>query len=58
MANLDIRKKIAANFLKHWQVAAELNIHEAVLCRWMRNELTPERRVQVLEAINKLAGEN
>jgi hypothetical protein len=55
MTNFDIRKKIAANFLKHWQIAAEINIHEAVFCRWLRRELTPERQAQVLAAIEKLS---
>ncbi|WP_378955684.1 hypothetical protein [Pelosinus sp. sgz500959] len=57
MANLDIRKKIASNFLKHWEIAMELNIHEAVLCRWLRKELSTEKKDLILAAIEKLSKE-
>lgn len=57
MPNLDVRKRIATNLLKHWQIAEELNINEAVFSRWMRKELPPDRRMQVLAAIEKLSKE-
>jgi len=55
MANMDIRQEIAKRFLKHWQIAKELGVHESVFCRVLRTELAPERKRQIMDAIKKLS---
>lgn len=51
MANEEVRGLIEKRRLKHYEVAKALGIHEATFCRWMRSEMSPERKAQVLKAI-------
>lgn len=57
MSNQKIRGEIFNRGLRNWQIAKALGIHEATLSRWLREELTPERREKVLAAIEALSGE-
>lgn len=50
-ANADIRKMIEDKGLKHWMVASKLNISKDTFCVWLRQELTPDRKREVLKAI-------
>lgn len=43
--------------VKQWQVARKLGVSEFTFCRWLREELSPERNVQVLAAIDELKKE-
>ena len=54
MANKEIRRIIFENNLRHYAVAEAMNISEFTFCKWMRSELTEERREMVMQAINKL----
>lgn len=56
MSNQKIRVEIFNRGLRNWQIAKALGIHEATLSRWLREELTPERREKVLAAIEALSG--
>ena len=49
MKNLDIRMRIKENRLCHYEVAAQIGVSEYTLCRWLREELSAEKR----EAVNK-----
>ena len=53
--NKDLQLLAAGNGVKQWQIAKELDVAEATLCRWLRRELKPEMREKVLAAIDKLA---
>lgn len=53
MRNHDIRRLIIAKRLKHYEVAATLGISEYTFCKWLRVELTPERRQKVMDAIDQ-----
>ena len=57
MENHDIRREMRANFVPMWKIAKLLGISEPTLTRWMRVELTPEKRKRILEAINQLKQE-
>lgn len=54
MYNLEIRMKIKQNRLCHYEVAREIGISEATLCRWLREEMTEERKSLVSSAIDKI----
>lgn len=55
MSNREIRITILAHGLRNWQVAKAMGIHEVTLSRWLREELTPERRERVLAAVRSLS---
>jgi len=55
MCNKQIREAIREARIYQYQVAAELGISEATLVRWMRTELSEEKRIEALEAIRRVA---
>ena len=46
--------KIKQNRLCHYEVAREIGISEATLCRWLREEMSTDRKNLVLSAIDKI----
>lgn len=56
--NLDIRKQMKENNIRQWQVAEQMGISEFTLSRKLRKELPQEQKDQLLEAVEKLKGEN
>ena len=46
--------KIKQNRLSHYEVAREIGISEATLCRWLREEMNKDRKELVSSAIDKL----
>lgn len=56
MANIEIRQKMKANFIPQWKIADFLGISEMTLMRWLRKELTEDKRIKVEQAINALKG--
>lgn len=54
MANLDIRTLILNNRLRQFMVAKELGVSEFTFSRWLREELPPKKKKEVVEAINRL----
>ena len=57
MANTEIRSKMREAGLAQWRVADEIGIGEYTFVRWLRKELTAEKRERVLAAIDKLVAE-
>lgn len=55
--NAEVRNKMTGSGLHQWQVADQIGISEGTLTRWLRTELTGERREKVLDAIDRLTGE-
>jgi len=53
-ANKDIRDYLDRLNIKHWQLAEELEVHEITLCRWLRYELTDDRKEMILKAIERI----
>lgn len=53
MHNLDIRLKIKENRLFNYEVAEKLGITEYTFCKWLRNELSEEKKKIILDAIKK-----
>lgn len=56
MKNLDIRMAIREKRLHHYEVAARIGISEYTLCRWLREDLTEERKDSILKAISEIIG--
>lgn len=49
--NQEIRDRIKESRVKQWEVAKAIGISEGTLCIWLRDELSEERKAQVMEAI-------
>jgi len=57
MLNREIRDEIKKARVKQWEVAQALGIAEETLIRWLRYELSAERKAAILEAIQKVREE-
>ena len=51
--NKDIKEKIKAAGLHQYQVADLCGVSETTLVRWLRYELSPEKKEMILAAIEK-----
>lgn len=52
--NQDIKTTIKAAGLHQWQIAKACGVNESTFVRWLRDELTEERRSMILKAVNDL----
>ena len=52
--NNDIRAMIIEKGLRAWQVAKAMGVHESVFSRLLRDQLSPEKRDQIITVINEL----
>ena len=55
--NQEIRQAIKAAGLKQWQVAKACGVNEYTFIRWLRDELSEERRNAIYRAIDSLQQE-
>jgi len=55
MANEDIRKEIESADISYWQVADAMGISDATFTRWLRKELSDEKKAEVRSAIKKMS---
>lgn len=53
----DLKTTMKDAKVKQWQVAKQMGVSEFTFCRWLREELSPERHAQVLAAIDELKKE-
>ena len=53
-ANLEIRKQLMINKIPYWVLAEAAGLSENTVYRWMRTELTEERRKVVETAIETI----
>lgn len=53
--NLDIRAKARGKGVYLYEVAAMLGISEPTIMRWLRSDLTDERKTEILDAIDRVA---
>ena len=54
MENLDIRLLVKESGLTYRAIAKEMGIHYGSLSRLMRKPLSPENRIRILTAIDRL----
>lgn len=57
MCNKELREILRQHDIYMWQVAKKLGIHETSLVRWFREELSVERKQQVMSAIEEIKTE-
>ena len=57
MANADIREILRKKRIRHYEVADQLGISEYTFCKWLRTELPPDKREEVLKAIKQIENE-
>ena len=55
--NCEIRQKIRMAGLKQWQVARQCGVNEYTFIRWLRYELSEDRKNMILKAIDDLSKE-
>ena len=53
MANTDLRMEIMKRGLKNYQVASFVGVTETTFSKWLRTELPPEKKQDILKAINE-----
>lgn len=54
MYNLDVRLKIKQNRLCHYEVAREMGVSEFTFCKWLREEMSEDKKKLVISAIDKI----
>ncbi len=57
-SNVDIRKYAKENSVYLYEVAEALNISEPTIMRWLRTNLTDERKATMIEAIDRVAAQH
>ena len=55
--NKDIKRMIKEAGVYQWQIAEAIGIDETTLCRWLRFQLTDEKRELIINAIRQQTGE-
>lgn len=51
MCNEDLRNEIRIANVKQWEVADAIGISEMTMVKWLRRELSPDKKVMVREGI-------
>lgn len=54
MANIEIKTVLKEARVYQWEIAKFLNNGESVLSRMMRQELQPEKKEEILHAIDQI----
>lgn len=57
MKNNDIRLLAAGSGVKLWEIAKELGVNDGNLSRKLREELTPEKKQEIIDIIKRLAAD-
>lgn len=52
-ANQEVREALQNKGIKQWELADMLGISEFTLTRWLRKELTEDKKELLLKAINE-----
>lgn len=52
--NIEIRNAIFSNNIKKWKIANKLGITDSTFSRMLRNEISNEKKKEILNIINAL----
>lgn len=55
MANKQIKIDLLTYGIKHYELAEALGISEFTLCRWLRKELSIDKKDMIIKTIEKLS---
>jgi hypothetical protein len=56
MKNKDLRDEFRIANVKQWEVAEAIGISEMTFVKWLRRELTEDKKKLVREAVRKIKG--
>lgn len=56
-ANADIKKMLRENTFYYWQIALEIGVSENTIVRWLRTELSTEKKQLIENAVDRLLTE-
>lgn len=54
MSNFEIRELLKKKRIRQYELAAEMQISEFTLSRWLRDELSKSKKDDVLQAIQRI----
>ncbi len=54
MANLEIKELLKKTRIRQYELAAEMQISEFTLSRWLRDELPKSKKEDILQAIQRI----
>ncbi len=54
MANFELKQAMKAAFVPQWKVADYLGVSEMTLIRWLRKEVSAEKRDKIMQAVEHL----
>jgi len=52
--NIEIRNAIFSNNIKKWKIANKLGVTDSTFSRMLRNEISNEKKEEILKIINTL----
>ena len=52
--NIEIRNAIFSNNIKKWEIANKLGVTDSTFSRMLRNEISNEKKKEILSIINNL----
>ena len=52
--NIEIRNAIFSNNIRKWKIASKLGITDSTFSRMLRNEISNEKKEEILKIINTL----
>ena len=52
--NMEIRKRIAARRLRHYEVAEACGVSSYTFSHWLQTEMSPDKKERVLKAIESI----
>jgi hypothetical protein len=55
--NIDIREAIQASGFNHWLIAERMGVNDTTFSRWLRKELSHEKKQKILQVIEELKQE-
>lgn len=55
--NLDIKEQLKENHISYYDLAQKMGVHEMTVYRTFRSELSPDKKAEVLKAIDQIIEE-
>jgi len=53
-ANAELRQYMKSKEVFYWELAAELNIAESTLIRWLRIEMSPDKKSTLMKKVDRI----
>ena len=55
--NADVRKAMLMADIKQWELAEAIGVSEVTICRWLRTELSDDKKEALLDVIKRMEAE-